>query len=676
MVATHSLPQPLITLMLNMLNSVDTGILIHDKKTILYSNQAVAKVLEVPQELVEAKKPLMDFMSYCADRGDFGERVSGHNVFETTIQKYTDNNVYETERELPSGRAVKARSNGTDQDTILVMYTDITDFHNAIKKAEAADRAKSQFLANMSHEIRTPMNGVMGMAELLAATELTQKQKNFADIIVNSGDALLTIINDILDFSKIDAGEMEIHPVPFDLADAIEDVAILVSSRAVEKDIELAVRIDPSLPSALVGDAGRLRQIITNLVSNALKFTVEGHVLIEASGDVVSNAQGNTAKLKIAIQDTGVGIPEEKQATIFDKFTQVDNTATRTHEGTGLGLSICKSLVELMDGQIGLESTLNEGSTFWFEIELPAHEDSKKRNVTPTDVSGAHILIIDDNKVNREILSEQMGSWGFDSKMAGSGEEGIALLKAAPNFGAPFDAVILDYHMPDMNGVEVANIIRQDDELCSTPIVMLTSVDDNDLNEALAAIKVQGHLVKPAKASQLLETLIDALQSGKSTKIEVAAPRESAEATVSKVIYENGKKQISGSVDILIAEDNEVNKTVYEQILKQTDYTYEIAENGQVALERYQVLKPRLVIMDVSMPVMNGLDATHALRELEAGSDVHTPIIGATAHAMTGDMEKCLDAGMDDYLSKPISPNRIMEKIDKWLAQPATKARA
>ncbi|RWF38853.1 MAG: response regulator, partial [Mesorhizobium sp.] len=325
-------------------------------------------------------------------------------------------------------------------------------------KAEAADRAKSEFLANMSHEIRTPMNGVLGMAELLAKTELTTRQKTFTDVIVKSGNALLTIINDILDFSKINAGQMMLDPAPFRLAEAVEDVATLVSARVAEKNIELIVRVDPRLPSFVVGDAGRFRQIVTNLVGNAVKFTEKGHVLVDVGGEVTDGV----VQLKVRVEDTGIGIPAEKLQNVFEKFAQVDGSSTRRHEGTGLGLAIAARLVDLMGGKIGVESEIGRGSVFWFAVPLPAHSQDSRDEIVPVDVTGARVLVIDDNPVNREILLEQLRSWSFDCAAAESGAVGLAFLDRASQLGAAVDCIILDYQMPGMNGADVAKAIAAD----------------------------------------------------------------------------------------------------------------------------------------------------------------------------------------------------------------------
>jgi signal transduction histidine kinase/DNA-binding response OmpR family regulator len=640
-----------------------------------------------------------------------------------------------------------------------MIYKQFEGLRLANRKAELADRAKSEFLANMSHEIRTPMNGVMGMAELLVKTELDAKQKTFADIIVKSGASLLTIINDILDFSKIDAGQMELDPAPFALSEAIEDVATLVSSKVAEKDLELVVRIDPQLPAMFVGDVGRIRQIVTNLMGNAVKFTEEGHVFIDVNGVV----EDGMAKLKVAIQDTGIGIPEEKAARVFDKFSQVDESATRKHEGTGLGLAISSSLVELMGGDIGVHSKLGEGATFWFEITLPVHGNIKPRAHVPLDVSGARVLIIDDNEVNRSILLENMQAWKFDSAAAASGKEGLAVMRAMIAQGIKLDCVILDYHMPEMNGGEVALAIRSDVALNNIPVVMLTSVDQTEEGKNFSSLGIQGHLVKPARSSLLLETIIRVLQdvrdennetregvamvraiagkqvaSGKnnqvtssdtatdlqdnrqaaasttasttpivpraplpeidtSSKVEEAAIVRAASAKSNVVATQNSvdeatvsqsntkepalhqqsgidatrrfssKIDASRVIDVLVAEDNEVNQIVFRQILQGAGYNFLIAQNGKEAVELYQRHNPKVICMDVSMPVMNGHEATMEIRKLEKESGKETPIIGVTAHAIKGDMEKCFDVGMDDYLSKPVSPDKFEEKISKWI---------
>ncbi|WP_192182130.1 response regulator [Mesorhizobium amorphae] len=548
-------------------------------------------------------------------------------------------------------------------------------------KAEAADRAKSEFLANMSHEIRTPMNGVLGMAELLAKTDLTSRQKTFTDVIVKSGNALLTIINDILDFSKINAGQLTLDPAPFRLSEAVEDVATLVSARVAEKNLELIVRVDPRLPSFVVGDAGRFRQIITNLLGNAVKFTEKGHVLVDVGGDVVDGV----IQLKVRVEDTGIGIPAEKLQNVFEKFAQVDGSSTRRHEGTGLGLAIAARLVDLMGGKIGVESEIGRGSVFWFAVPLPAHQQAARDEIVPVDVTGARVLVIDDNPVNREILLEQLKSWSFDCAAAESGAVGLAFLDRASQLGASVDCIILDYQMPGMNGADVARAIAADSRLAAIPVVLLTSVDQVDFGKMVIDFGIAAYLTKPARSAILLGTVISVIQKagaqvGKARFVrEPAAPQASPPAApaftvirgpaIPAPVAPESATAANGPIDILIAEDNDVNQLVFGQILNGLGLSYRIAGNGRTAVEMYRALRPKLILMDVSMPEMNGYEATGAIRAIEQQSGSHTPIIGVTAHALKGDREKCIEAGMDDYLPKPVSPDRLGTKIGTWLSE-------
>ncbi|WP_296742102.1 response regulator, partial [Mesorhizobium sp.] len=501
--------------------------------------------------------------------------------------------------------------------------------------------------------------------------------------IVKSGNALLTIINDILDFSKIDAGQLVLDPGPFNLAEAIEDVATLVSTRAKEKDLELIVRVQPGLDGQFVGDVGRIRQIVTNLLGNAVKFTDEGHVLVDVTGERVPAG----TKLTISVTDTGIGIPEDKLKPVFEKFSQVDTSSTRRHEGTGLGLAITSRLVDLMGGDIGVDSAEGKGSTFWFTVTLPRAEQGGQR-IMPVDVTGARVLIVDDNAVNRSILREQMASWMFDSCAAESGAEGLKVMFAAAAYGVPVDCVVLDYQMPGMTGAEMARIVRNTAGLADTPIIMLTSVDQSLANTGYRDLGIDAQLIKPARSSILLETLVATIQRHRHSAAAARAPLvlgvgaglAAAQASPAQTAFAEramlqpppvrARPRPAGEergLDILVAEDNEVNQMVFTQILGETGYRFEIVANGKKALDAFGKLNPRMILMDVSMPEMNGLEATGAIRRVEDETGGHVPIVGVTAHALKGDRERCLEAGMDDYLPKPISPRALLEKLERWL---------
>jgi signal transduction histidine kinase/DNA-binding response OmpR family regulator len=658
--------------------SMAQGLLILEGDEIVFSNSQMADMLEVPYELVAVGASMEAMIRFSVQRGDYDNSGTADEAAEK-FRKCVDEKVpYNIDRVMPSGTHLHAEVAPREGYGAIVTYTDVTEITLALEKAENAERAKSEFLANMSHEIRTPMNGVMGMAELLSKTELNSKQSMFTDVIIKSGASLLTIINDILDFSKIDAGKLELDPAPFDLAEAVEDVATLVSSRAAEKDIEFIVRIDPKMSSILVGDVGRIRQIITNLTGNAVKFTEYGHVFANVFpvGDITVEGEIKHQKLRFEIEDTGIGIPEEDLAKVFDKFSQVDASSSRKHEGTGLGLSIASSLVKLMGGTIGATSVLGVGTTFWFEISLVVDQETRAIR-TPIDVTGARIWLVDDNKVNRSILCEQMASWQFDSAAVRSGQEALDFMSAAHTQNINVDAIILDFQMPEMSGSAVVRALREDDRFVDVPVIMLTSVDQTEDGHTFRSLGIQAHLTKPTRSSHLLETIIHVLQDShnNSNKAEERILRPSRQFNQAKAgvnaKYEKDTicslPNTSCDLDILVCEDNEVNQIVFTQILKDQGFNFKIANNGEEGVEIFKTQKPKLILMDVSMPIMGGHEATQIIRTLEEGTDIHTPVIGVTAHAITGDRERCIDVGMDDYLSKPISPDILVKKIASWL---------
>ena len=651
------------------INAMPQGMMIHDQDVIQRSNFDLHKMLSLPPELVMPGSSLRAFAKYCLERGDEGHGIDVGAALKLSDEMCGRNEAFSLERILPDGRIIVVNVEPRKNGGMVSTYTDVTEdrkreqeLEKARVEAESAELAKSEFLANMSHEIRTPMNGVMGMAELLATTNLDAKQKMFTDVIVKSGASLLTIINDILDFSKIDAGQMELDTAPFILADAIEDVATLVSAKVAEKDLELIVRIDPKLPQMMVGDVGRIRQIVTNLLGNAVKFTEQGHVYVNVSGEVTDGGNGKIAGLRFQVEDTGIGIPKEKCDQIFTKFSQVDASATRKHEGTGLGLSIASSLVELMGGTIGVESQAGSGSNFWFNIDLPVHGEISSVKKIPIDVSDASVLIIDDNQVNRAILSEQMNAWGFDSAATTSGLEGLQVIRTAQKNNLNIDLVILDYQMPGMSGEEVLSEIRNDTSIKDLPVIMLTSVDSSKANQTLTRLGVNANLTKPTRSSMLLETILQVITDHR------AFMRQKADVATLQAIGQHKEPIEEETIDVLVAEDNEVNQIVFRQVLEETGLKFKIVENGRLALSHYKIRSPKMILMDVSMPEMNGKEATRAIRKFETEhGHTKTPIIGVTAHALKGDMEACIDAGMDDYLAKPISPSKLTAKIEQWL---------
>jgi len=527
--------------------------------------------------------------------------------------------------------------------------------------ARSAERAKSEFLANMSHEIRTPMNGVIGMSELLGTTQLTDRQSMFVDIIRASAGTLLDVINDILDFSKINAGQLTLDPQPFKLTRIANEPAQLVAHIAEKKGLELLVRVQPDLPRTLIGDFGRIRQVVTNLVSNAVKFTASGQVVVDVSAEEHCDNGGRFLSLRVEVRDTGVGIPAEKQRYIFEMFSQVDGSSTRRHQGTGLGLSISKGLVEMMGGEIGVQSVPGEGSIFWFTVALPATETVEQAARLPVDIAGKRVLVIDDNETNRFILHELLVAWRMDEASAASGREGMQRLINAAAQGRPFDIVILDHHMPGMDGADVMRAIRSASGIEETPIILLTSIDEPGSANIYHDLGAQGYLVKPAPASQLFDTMIGIL----SDQAAAAAPESCHDAA------DTGAAPTAAPddrVDVLLVEDNEVNRIVAEEMLLDAGLSHVAAENGVEAVEAFEKAAPKVILMDISMPVMDGYIATRKIREIEAERRLpRTPIIGLTAHAMQGDRERCLDAGMDDYIAKPISTAKLTATIEAWI---------
>lgn len=525
--------------------------------------------------------------------------------------------------------------------------------------AERASEAKSMFLANMSHEIRTPMNGVLGMAELLTSTRLDSRQRIFAETIHKSGGALLTIINDILDFSKIEAGKLELETSSFDLRASVEDVAALVASRVQEKNIEIIVRFQPNLPNMLIGDGGRIRQVVTNLVGNAIKFTEKGHVLVNVSG----TAHEEEASIRVEVTDTGIGIADEKLKHIFDAFQQADTTTTRKFGGTGLGLSISSRLIEAMDGKIGVSSEIGAGSTFWFEITLPTRECEDIVWQPNFEADGRRVLIVDDVEVNRRILQEQLAAWGFKTELAESGAEALQILGSARDRNTPIDLAILDFHMPEMDGEELARRIKAVADYDDVHLMALTSVDGGGDSRRFRDLGVAAYLVKPVRGAVLFETIADVLRD------EPPAANALDEAPVETHPSVAARQEIDRHC-VLLAEDNEVNQLVIRHMLDPNMYDITVASNGREAFEAVTAAPDKfdVVLMDVSMPEMDGYEATQAIRAFEEKENcTRTPIVCLTAHVMASDIEAAHNSGMDDYIAKPIGKDKLIRTLSRWI---------
>ena len=633
------------------IEAIDEAFMIYDENDVLiYCNDRCRVVYPRSGDVIVPGNSFVKIIRACAERGEYPEAIGREEAWIAEAIAQHRSGTRKREMRMANGRWLRVIDRSTANGHTVAFRVDVTDLHEAREAAEAANQAKGAFVANMSHEIRTPMNGILGMTELLLMTPLNDEQRDYADTAKQSAQALLTIINDILDFSKIDSGKLDIETLDFDLRVLMNEVSTLLGLRAEEKGIEFVSLLNPVVPFRLRGDPGRLRQVLLNLVGNAIKFTQRGEVTITVDMAQVTDPM----RLRFDVRDSGVGIAPDKLASLFTPFTQADSSISRNFGGTGLGLSISKRLVELMGGEIGVVSEAGKGSNFWFEMPFEEQPATQALTAPVADLAGRHLLVVDDNETNLSLLEMLLKSWGCSQVTCTHANQVLPQLKSQAQAGTPVDGVIIDMHMPDVSGEELGRLIKADPALAHLPMMLLTSVAMRGDAERLLNAGFTAYLPKPVRGDLLERALRSMFQ------------RDPGEHK--PLITRHHLREAEHYARILLVEDNATNQKLATALLRRRGHQVDVAGNGVEALDALATNDYDVVLMDCRMPVMDGFQATAAIRSGDSGvRDARIPIIAMTADAMGGDRERVLAAGMDDYLSKPIDATNLEATVQLWL---------